>query len=334
MVAIKSLLFSYSTDGEVDSEPTQAVPGGKKVSSKTKKKCKRSHSLWRKSMKDLSRNRVPPKRMICGVVRQSVTCVLPKTHDLMKIKPTELAHRICEKPPALQQRYYMKRLEGLVVYDQDGNVVPRQESPVDFSGESENVKGSTPYEADDITEPTNSTDKESQEGAAEQADDNQEAAATPSVIQLETGTAQQEDHNYATPSAPSSTQLETMSEILPGEEDLPLPVRFPVVIQVEDEVNNGSPLSSQMPDSTLPSPPPLLYYPFGYPQIYHPTSPKSPTLCDPETEPLPQLRSIALMELDQSIQAAEEEVRQQEEKVRRIREKLEAARQKALQKDF
>ena len=78
-----------------------------------------------KIMKPPPENRSAPTRVICGLVRQPVTCVLPQSHDFRKSTPANLAERFSGQTlkPVPQQRLCERSLTGKKVIDMWGKEV-------------------------------------------------------------------------------------------------------------------------------------------------------------------------------------------------------------------
>lgn len=292
--------FDFRTGGE--------IPSGKK------KRSTRASSPRLRSMKGLPKNKTPPTRVICGLVRQPVTCVLPQSHDFRKTTPPDLSLRLGSQPfrPLPQQRYSMKRLEGLVVYYPDGKVVPKEKDPVDTNKDADNGKGNA---TDAVNGHEAKTEKSTDDIATVQQVNGEQKKAT---------------------SATFGTQTQRMSQILLNRMQQEAPMTLPLLAQSAAGGYSHMAVSYPFPmmHSTVGYPQ-LLPYHIGapghnYPPVYTPGPPMYPA---PQAAwSLPQLHSVAAEETDQSLEHAEEEVRKQEEKVRQIREKLEAARLKSGQK--
>jgi hypothetical protein len=122
--------------------------------------------------------------MICELVRQPVTVVLPQSHDVSRTIPPDLALRLGKQPlrPPPLQRSYMKRLENITVYDPDGNVVPRESETAVFHTEVKNQREHTSCATDfRKMNPKESTDnKLSSIGTSQPINDQGTASATSS----------------------------------------------------------------------------------------------------------------------------------------------------------
>ena len=312
--------FDFRTGGQ--------IPSGKK------KRSTRAGSPRLRSMKGLPKNKTPPSRVICGLVRQPVTCVLPQSHDFRKTTPADILLRESGQPlkPLPQQRFCMKRLDQLVVYSTDGSVVEvTEKNKVDVNGEAENEKGDTTniVNGHETKMVKSSDDKGSNVAPIQQVNGEQKK----------------------TVSAPPGIQTQRMSQTLLSRMQQEAPaMSMPFLAQPAIGGYSHIPVSYPFPmmHSTVGYPQ-LLPYHMGavghtYPPMYNPghtmfhtphTVGVTERFQSLQMRPVdwvgPPLQSHVADPTDPSLETAEEEMRKQEERVRQIRERLEAARLKSGQ---
>lgn len=316
--------FDFRTGGH--------IPTGKK------KRTTRAGSPRLRAMRGLPKNKTPPSRVICGLVRQPVTCVLPQSHDFRKTTPPDISMKTDVQPlkPLPQQRFCMKRLDRLVVYGMDGCEVQvvdcnKVNADNEMNGDTMDDKESSDLIGRQLTDASNSVyveDKIPDVGTSEAMNGGDQKKPNTSAPSVASKTKMSQALLDRLQQESPAVNLSFLTQPAAGgySHHVPATYRFPVMHNTVGY-------------------PHLLPYHVGavghsYPPVYSPGHPMFQTqhagtdrFHSFQRMPVewgnPPAQSRVVEQADSSLEIAEEEVRRQEERVRVIRQKLEAARLKS-----